>query len=350
MFVGGYRVTDAAALEAAVQAAGRSRTAVEQFLSRGPSVPVFRRHAKGETEMHFGPALNVVSGNYVAAKRRGIINGVDFGYSGEVRFVAVDAIRRQLDNENIVLLSNLGFTAGGEVLNCNTYDVGLHASIELNADKLICLHLSDGVKRAHLIDARMDGGMLLELYSRDGVGTMISTDFYEGIRKARTTDMEAIQALLDPLERTGVLVKRSTEELRLQLPNFTVIERETKVMGCALLLPLGVSPDGQRVAEIGAFCVDVVFRGTGRGDSLLDYVEQDARLKGMDRLVLLTTRTADWFMQRDFRLAGPAWCSELLPAARRERINPARNSQLYVKELAPLNDKNRQKPGTRIGF
>jgi amino-acid N-acetyltransferase len=90
VFVGGYRVTDAAALEAAVQAAGRSRTAVEQFLSRGPSVPVFRRHAKGETEMHFGPALNVVSGNYVAAKRRGIINGVDFGYSGEVGAAVVE--------------------------------------------------------------------------------------------------------------------------------------------------------------------------------------------------------------------------------------------------------------------
>lgn len=84
IFVGGYRVTDAAALEAAIEAAGRGRTAVEQFLSRGPSVPVFRRHAKGEGEMHFGPALSVVSGNYVAAKRRGIINGVDFGYTGEV--------------------------------------------------------------------------------------------------------------------------------------------------------------------------------------------------------------------------------------------------------------------------
>lgn len=61
----------------------------------------------------------------------------------QVRFVAGDAIRRQLDNDNIVLLSNLGFTAGGEVLNCNTYDVGLHAAVELGADKLICLHLED---------------------------------------------------------------------------------------------------------------------------------------------------------------------------------------------------------------
>lgn len=61
----------------------------------------------------------------------------------QVRFIARDAIRRQLDNDNIVLLSNLGFTAAGEVLNCNTYDVGLHAAVELNADKLICLHLDD---------------------------------------------------------------------------------------------------------------------------------------------------------------------------------------------------------------
>lgn len=85
VFVGGYRVTCAVALEAAVEAAGRSRTAVERYLSRGPSVPVFRRHSKGEGEMHFGPALNVVSGNYVAAKRRGIHDGVDFGFTGEVR-------------------------------------------------------------------------------------------------------------------------------------------------------------------------------------------------------------------------------------------------------------------------
>lgn len=84
----------------------------------------------------------------------------------------------------------------------------------------------------------------------------------------------ALQDLLTPLEKAGVLVKRSREELRELLPNFTVLERETKVLGCALLLPLGATPDGQRVAEIGAFCVDPVFRGSGRGDSLLDYVEQ----------------------------------------------------------------------------
>lgn len=77
---------------------------------------------------------------------------------------------------------------------------------------------------------------------------------------------------------------------------------------------------------------------------------QDARNRGMDRLVLLTTRTADWFMQRDFKLAGPAWSSELLPPARRAAVNRARNSQLYYKDLAPLSDEEKQEPGTRIGF
>lgn len=90
-------------------------------------------------------------------------------------------------------------------------------------------------------------------------------------------------------------------------------------------------------------------RGSGRGDSLLDYVEQDARNRGVRRVVLLTTRTADWFEQRDFVWKGPAFASTLLPEDRRVRINPSRNSQLYVKELmAP--DENSSTPGKRIGF
>ena len=206
-----------------------------------------------------------------------------------------------------------------------------------------------GVRRAHLVDARADGGLLLELYSRDGVGTMISADFYEGIRRARATDVDGIQALLAPLEREGVLVKRSKEELAELVANFTVLDREARILGCALLLPLGTTPDGARVAELGAFCVDAAFRGTGRGDSLLDYVEQEARARGVTRVVLLTTRTADWFVQRDFLPAGAAAASALLPEARRARVNAARNSQLYVKEIVP-SEGPIAAPGKRIGF
>ena len=68
------------------------------------------------------------------------MNGTDYGLTGEVRFVMKDPIQKQLDLGNIVLLSNLGFTASGEVLNCNTYDVGFHAAVGLKADKLFVLH------------------------------------------------------------------------------------------------------------------------------------------------------------------------------------------------------------------
>lgn len=445
-YVGGYRLTDQKAMRIAIEAAGQIRTTCEQFLSKGPAIPMFRRHTKGDREIHFEPALRVVSGNYVTAKRRGVLEGVDFGLTGEVRFVLKDDIRRQLDSGNIVLLSNIGFTASGEVLNCNTYDVGLHAAAELSADKLFFLHLDDvaalnlpqwlplnqaqnmlmeklqnaisaqqmdalrasmdtrppepasaygmatsispsqlrqfqssqrdqlvvdldvwsaqgfptavstcvvacckGVKRAHLLDARIDGGLLLELYSRDGVGTMISADFYEGIRKALPSDLDGLAQLLAPLEKAGILVQRSREELADLLPSFTIIERDNRVLGAALLLDLGATPDGVTVAEVGAFCVDPIYRGSGRGDSLLDYVEQDARARGIQRLVLLTTRTADWFEQRDFRWQGAAYASELLPLSRRVRINPARNSQLYVKTMeAPAGEMTA--PGKRIGF
>jgi amino-acid N-acetyltransferase len=90
-------------------------------------------------------------------------------------------------------------------------------------------------------------------------------------------------------------------------------------------------------------------RGSGRGDSMLDYVEQEARSQGVRRLVLLTTRTADWFEQRDFVYSGQAFSSLLLPEARRVKINPARNSQLYVKELEHSEGKV-PRPGKRIGF
>uniref|UniRef100_A0A7R9V5J8 N-acetyltransferase domain-containing protein n=2 Tax=Chlamydomonas euryale TaxID=1486919 RepID=A0A7R9V5J8_9CHLO len=457
--MGGYRITDRAAMDIAIEAVGRVRVRCQQAFSKGPTIPMIRRHTKGDREIHFEPALSVVTGNYVMAKRRGIVEGMDYGLTGEVRFVMKDEIAKQLALDNIVLQSNLAFTSNGEVLNCNTYDVGLMTAVSLGADKIFFMHTDDvaqlglpawlplsgaqemleqrvegllssqemdefkasmetvagegqpaaphsrlpssqpdalgksmsglpvspellaklprhelvynldiwhasgfpvalstaviacckGVKRAHLLDARLDGGLLLELYSRDGVGTMISADFYEGIRRANVNDLDGIKAILEPLERQGVTIKRSREQLEAVIDTFIVCEREQKVMGCAMLLDLGATDDGARVAELGAFCIDPAFRGSGRGDSMLDYVEQDARAAGVNRLVLLTTRTADWFEQRDFMHSGPAYASTLLPEARRVRIDPARNSQLYVKQLEAC-DASMPRAGKRIGY
>ena len=107
---------------------------------------VIRRHTRSSNtsdDFHFAPALRVVSGNYVTSKRRGVVEGIDFGSTGTVRFVQHEAIHQQLDMGHVVLLSNLGYSASGEVLNCNTFDVATHAAMELKADKIMCITLDD---------------------------------------------------------------------------------------------------------------------------------------------------------------------------------------------------------------
>lgn len=207
-----------------------------------------------------------------------------------------------------------------------------------------------GVTRAHLVDARADGGLLLELYSRDGVGTMVSADFYEGIRAAHALDAPAIEGLLRPLAEAGITRARDAREVEAALPDFTVVEREGAVIGCAALSPLGPSPDGAACAELAAFCIAPQYRGSGRGDALLDYVEQAARDRGFDRVLLLTTRTADWFVQRSFAAAGAAASSALLPASRRTGVDPARGAKLFVKTIVKDLGRGAAPPGKRIGF
>ena len=123
-----------------------------------------------------------------------------------------------------------------------------------------------------------------------------------------------------------------------------------QVLACVLLQDLGQAADGIRCGELAAFTVHPSHRGTGRGDSLLDFVEQSARMRGMQRLVLLTTRTADWFMQREFESGGYAHKSQIIPESRRQAIDPARNSQLYCKEIIALHDTVQAPAGKRIGF
>ena len=460
-FVGGYRVTDGPALAAAVDAAGAARVLVEAAMSTALAVPSVRRHerASADAEFHYSPATRVVSGNYVTARRRGIVGGVDYGATGAVRFVQAPALAAQLAAGNVVLLTNLGFTSSGDALNLACYDVATHAAVELGADKLVVLTGADvaslrlpawlpldaasalvdaalgagaggvpggglagagggggaaaadapspraaspslppdhpppdhppppptlrpprwhpaldadtwaaarfpaalvaaataargGVNRAHLVDARVDGGLLLELYSRDGVGTMVSADFYEGIRVGEPRDADGVAALLAPLAADGVTRARPRHELEAALAagQFFVVERDGTLLGCAQLADTGAAPDGTRVAELAAFCVAPAARGSGRGDSMLDYVEQAARERGVGRLVLLTTRTADWFVQRAFAAAGDAAASALLPAARRASIDPARGAKLFVKGIVALDGRAAAPAGKRIGF
>ena len=203
-----------------------------------------------------------------------------------------------------------------------------------------------GVRRAHLVDYSVPGALLLELYTFDGIGAMGSRDRYEGTRPAKPGDWIHIKSILEPLAEEGTTVAMSDEALidEVSSGNFSVMERDGKVIACAALrryparaetgAETGAETDAEtdaEVAEVAAFAVRPGYRNEGRGDQMLSYLESRARSAGIEKLFLLTTRTADWFTQRGFIHAGAAVDSPLLPPGK--KAQEGRNSQLYIRAL-----------------
>jgi len=266
----GWRITPTTTLPAIEQAVGQVRVNIETQLSKGLI----------NTPMA-GAALRVISGNFVTARPYGVRDGIDFGFTGEVRKVDTHAIAQQLALNNIVLLSPIGYSPSGEAFNCRAEDVATATASALNADKLIFMmpetgvknehqkiipqlsvieatslfegahnnevtqsHLSNairacnaGVRRTHLISHETDGALLLELYTRDGSGTMITIETYEGLRQATINDVGGILELIQPLEQQHILAHRSREQLELEIEKFTLIERDGMIIACAALYP-----------------------------------------------------------------------------------------------------------------
>ena len=189
-----------------------------------------------------------------------------------------------------------------------------------------------GVRRAHLIDPTISGSLLAELYTRDGIGCMVARDRYEGTRLARLTDWESIKRILAPLAASGTVIERSDEELidEIQSGYFHVTERDGNVIACCALKPCNDADSS--AYEVAAFAVAPEYRRGGRGDALLEYAENYAiEVLEATRLFLLTTRTADWFVQRGFEHRGVAENNPELPKGK--RVHRGRGSVLFIKSL-----------------
>lgn len=187
-----------------------------------------------------------------------------------------------------------------------------------------------GVARSHIVSHLHDDSLLKELFTREGAGTLVSTDPYEEIQPASIADVVGLIALLAPLEEKGILVRRSREKLENEIEHFVVAKIDGMIVGCAALYPLYL-PDGASsgMAEIACVAVHMAYRGKQRGEKLLQFLEQQAKKQGISTLFVLTTQTAHWFMEQGFTEASLA----ALPVSKQKLYNQQRNSKIYTKEL-----------------
>lgn len=319
------------------------------------------------------PVLNVVSGNAILAQPIGVIDGVDYGLSGKIRRINVESIQHHLEQNAVVVISPIAPSVTGEMFNLPFEEIATQIAIKLKADKLIgfCetqgllnaqgetvtdVHpreakrylnefieagnyhhsaarflqatvdvLHAGIKRTHLLSYKEDGSLLQELFSRDGIGTQFSLESSEHIRIATSHDIPGLLELIRPLEEQGILVKRSREQLEMEINRYTIIERDGIVIACAALNLY----EAEKMAEMACVAVHPDYRDSARGDVLLEAIKRRAVQAGIEKLFVLTTRTTQWFQERGFEIKQP----EDLPESKKQHYNYQRMSKVLMLDL-----------------
>ncbi len=353
----GLRITDEQVMQHVKDAASHARVEIEALLSMGV--------ANSPME---GLRIRVVGGNFIIAKPYGIHDGVDFCNTGTVRRVDVDALQTNLQNNDVILLSPLGYSPTGEVFNMSYSEIAKQVAVNIKADKLLFLHddlqiygegeqkikdmtaveaeqycanvssipeqikdclqkailaCKQGVKRVHLLDLREDGALLQELFTIDGIGTLITEESYEVIRQAHIDDVSGILELIKPLEEKGVLVKRPREHLEIEIERFFLLERDGVAIGCCGLYQY------EDYAELVCLAIASDYNNQGKATKLLSWIEKKALRSEVKKLFVLTTQTAHWFQERGFIAAD----IQQLPMEKQKLYNFKRNSRVFIKDI-----------------
>ena len=356
------RVTDAKTLALVKQAAGTLQLDITARLSM----------SLNNTPLQ-GAHINVVSGNFIIAQPLGVDDGVDYCHSGRIRRIDEDAIHRQLDSGAIVLMGPVAVSVTGESFNLTSEEIATQLAIKLKAEKMIGFCSSQGVtnddgdivselfpneaqarveaqeekgdynsgtvrflrgavkacrsgvRRCHLISYQEDGALLQELFSRDGIGTQIVMESAEQIRRATINDIGGILELIRPLEQQGILVRRSREQLEMEIDKFTIIQRDNTTIACAALYPF---PE-EKIGEMACVAVHPDYRSSSRGEVLLERITAQAKQSGLSKLFVLTTRSIHWFQERGFTPVD----IDLLPESKKQLYNYQRKSKVLMADL-----------------
>jgi len=325
---------------------------------------------------------NAVIGNWVRAKSIGVIKGVDFQNSGAVERLQTDILSNVLEEGLVPIFPNIGWNAKGKPYNLSSNELAYTISSELKAAKLFfitdfggiiakdmvvpdnvyvtsegfvaqltvdeakkiltankntpanqslelvslahraCL---GGVQRVHIIDGRVEGMLLKEIFSNRGFGTMIYANQFENIRLMQFTDIPDVLRIMQPLIEKEILVARTAEQLEATLSDYCIYEVDGTVHGCGAL---HVYDDKQ--AEIAGIAVDAPYNNLGIGEKIVSYCKEKAMQKKLKQVFVLTTQSADWFLKLGF----VETIFDNLPAERKRTYNKKRKSLILMQKLS----------------
>jgi amino-acid N-acetyltransferase len=347
----GTGVTDAVTLQLAMTAANRVTHEILEGLSAND--------------------LRAACPNALVAHPAGILQGVDHQHTGRVERVDTTLLHALLEHDIVPVIPPLGCDGEGHTYRINSDAVAVEVARALRAVKLIFLTVGDGVRhgeellrqlsveeaetllrrhraelvgplskleqavraardgvpRIHIIDGRVEEGLLAEVFSNEGIGTLVHANEYQAIRRAQKKDARGIWALIRPGIESEELLRRSRSDIERQIDQYFVFEVDRNPVACAALF---FYPEEHK-AELASVCVDARYENQGIGAKLMQYAEAQARAGGAHELFCLSTQAFNYFVQKGgFRLGTP----EDLPPVRRERYERSgRRSQVLTKDL-----------------
>lgn len=298
--------------------------------------------------------ITATIGNWVRARAKGIIDGIDFGTAGEIDKLQTDSIKNILENGFIPIFPCIGWSSTGKPYNISSIILAQEIAISLKADKLFFLMHNEeisskkfsipkeiglsqeekvpamnleevekflelnsnnedkkilkllktsvkacknGVSRVHLINGTFDGAIPCEIFSELGFGTMIYSSNYENIRSMVQQDIPSVFSLMRPFVKEKILLPRTEEELSENLDDYIVYEIDNNVRACAAIHFY----KNEKQAEIYAVAVDESFSKLGIGPKLIQFLINKAQKNNFFNIFLLTTRTSDWFEKLGFK-------------------------------------------------
>jgi amino-acid N-acetyltransferase len=317
--------------------------------------------------------LRGASGNSLVAHPAGILGGVDQKFTGKVERVDTLMLKSLLEHDIIPVIPPLGWDGEGHTYRLNSDAVAVEVAKSLQAVKLVYLaahrpprigdkilrHVTTdeaanflkkqradiqpteslskldsavraakgNVPRVHIIDGTVQEGLLSEVFSNEGVGTLVHTNEYQSIRKALKKDIRTIYQLIQRGIEADELLKRTRAEVERQIDDFFVFEMDKNPVACGALHLYPV----QKTAELACVYVDPRQENQGIGAKMVHYAEDLARSQGLTELFCLSTQAINYFVSKGgFRLATP---DDLPPGRREQYERSGRKSQVLVKAL-----------------